>query len=291
MNILGAQRTDAATPVMLFLSVSLHLVVILLVFMVSLSPVDRTTTYEEGVTHVSLIEAPAAKPLLETISRGPVKMHHPAEPEPLLQQELPAVPAEAEQKTISYELPSQHDSPVIPLKKRKASPRRIETIKPDTAKKHDTKAAEKRDEPKDFLEKRLSQIRAEVQKKRKEQSVSRQASAPAGGPIGGGSTSAAVSEDFIRWFDDVRGRINSHWSILGDNRKMEKIAVIGVKLSDDGRLIDAAVDETSGDPMFDKSAMRAVFLASPFPPVPPEIREKIKQSGGLALRFSPGGMQ
>jgi len=64
-----------------------------------------------------------------------------------------------------------------------------------------------------------------------------------------------------------------------------------VKLSDYGKLLDATVDESSGYLVFDRSAMRAVFQASPFPAVTPAIREKIQSAGGLALRFTAGGMQ
>lgn len=290
MSMGNADRREAATPIMLLLSVSLHLFVFFLLFKVSLSAVDRTTSNPQGVTHVSLVDASSAKPHLETISRGPVRMQDQAEPEPLLPQELPTAFFEAERKTISYQVPSAPDAPVIPLKKRKVSPRRIDTAAPDTKKKSDEKRPEKKEDPKDFLEKRLSQIRADV-RNRRERSGALGANTDSSGTLTAAATSSAVTDNFVRWFEDVRGRINSHWSILGDNRKIEKIAVIGVKLSDDGRLIDATVDETSGDPMFDKSAMRAVFLASPFPPVPPDIRERIKQAGGLALRFSPGGMQ
>jgi TonB family protein len=51
------------------------------------------------------------------------------------------------------------------------------------------------------------------------------------------------------------------------------------------------VNESSGDEVFDKSALRAVFQADPFPAVPTEVMGKIRKAGGLALRFTPKGMQ
>jgi TonB family protein len=69
------------------------------------------------------------------------------------------------------------------------------------------------------------------------------------------------------------------------------VTVIGVKIADNGRLMDASVDKSSGDQVFDRSAMRAVFQAAPFPPIPSELKEKISKAGGLALRFTPKGMQ
>ncbi len=290
MSIFSGERSQAVTPIMLAFSVSLHLLLVILLLKWSLPSMDKSTRPKPGVTQVSLIEAPDAKPNLEMISRGPVRAHKVDELVPLLQQELPPSPSDIERKAVSYEPTPPKDAPVVPLKKRKGTPKRIETAREDTPKKRESKPHEKKEDPNDFLEKRLSQIRAEVQNKRKEGGSHKDASPPIG-LKGGASASSVGSEDFVRWFEDVRGRINSHWSILADNRKMQRFAVIGVRLTDDGRLIDATVDETSGDPLFDKSAMRAVFLASPFPPVPQEIREKIKQAGGLALRFSPGGIQ
>ncbi|MGB9617977.1 MAG: TonB family protein [Desulfomonilaceae bacterium] len=291
MSMFGAERSDAATPGMLFMSASLHVLVIFLVCMASLSSPHRSLTQREGVARVSLVEEPSPNPVAQTIARGPVRMQQPEVSEPLAQQELPAVALDAERKVIAYKTANQTDAAVIPLKKRKAAPRRIENSKPEPPKKQETKTAEKKDDPKDFLERRLARIRSEVEKKKKEQPAVRESTGLASGQRGGAARGPVLSEDFVRWFEDVRGRINAHWSLIGDNRKREKFAVIGVKLSEDGRLLEATVDETSGDPLFDKSAMRAVFLASPFPPMPVEIREKIKQAGGLALRFSPGGIQ
>ena len=79
--------------------------------------------------------------------------------------------------------------------------------------------------------------------------------------------------------------------MLGDQTKLDKIAVIGVQIAEDGKLVDASIDSSSGDKLFDNSALRAIFHAAPFPPIPQEVTDKIRQSGGLALRFTPGGMQ
>ena len=61
-----------------------------------------------------------------------------------------------------------------------------------------------------------------------------------------------------------------------DNRSVSEITVIGVRLGDDGRVMDVAIDESSGDETFDRSAIRAVLQASPLPPLTPETREKVR---------------
>ena len=66
---------------------------------------------------------------------------------------------------------------------------------------------------------------------------------------------------------------------------------MGIKLAEDGRLIDARLDRASGDVVLDRSALRAVAQANPFPAVPTEVAEKIRQEGGLALEFTVRGMK
>jgi len=39
-----------------------------------------------------------------------------------------------------------------------------------------------------------------------------------------------------------------------------------------GRIRDPLVEQTSGDSLFDQSALRAVMEASPFPPLPQEFK-------------------
>jgi colicin import membrane protein len=89
----------------------------------------------------------------------------------------------------------------------------------------------------------------------------------------------------------VRSRVNLHWSVFAEDQPVRRVTIIAVKIADDGELIDARVDESSGNQTFDLSAMRAVRQAAPFPSVPRMLREEIRKRGGLALRFTPGGMQ
>ena len=146
-----------------------------------------------------------------------------------------------------------------------------------------------------LLENRLAAIRDQVEKKKADTpsaSTSGRAANPptSAGTTAGGNVSAA-DEELMRWMDTVRNRINSRWSLLGDQRDLRRVTIVGVRIADDGTLTDAAVDKSSGDEVFDQSAMRAVFQSSPFPTVPPHVRELIRREGGLALRFTPSGIQ
>jgi TonB family protein len=88
----------------------------------------------------------------------------------------------------------------------------------------------------------------------------------------------------------VKSRINSQWFLTGDDPRKNKETIIGIQISDNGSLIKASVDKSSGDKVFDNSAMRAIHQAAPFPPLPSEVK-KIQESRGLGLRFTPRGMQ
>jgi len=291
MSSLSLERVDAASTGMLALSVSVHVVIFLALFTFSVTSVRRSMPELEGASKVTLIEEPGMKPAAEVMARGPVKMQE--------REQLEIASAEASNPAVS-DLPrevSEHRmaepgaKEVIPLTKRKKQPQRVEAPKPQPAKKQEQQTAQKKPDSKEFLEQRLEALRKDVEAKKGEQQADTQSRRQATGTTGLGNGRQGADKELLLWFRDVRGRVNSHWSVFGENRMAEKFAVIGVRLSDDGRLIDATVDETSGDPLFDRSAMRAVFQASPFPPVSPEIRERIRQAGGLALRFSPGGMQ
>jgi colicin import membrane protein len=180
---------------------------------------------------------------------------------------------------------------IIPLKKRKTEPKSVSSQSQEKPKQE---KVTKKEDPKTFLEKRLAAIRDNVNKKKSAESETGHAmgGSPNSGVSGQHQGSGITDLETARWFDIVRQRVNSQWSVFSDNRNVRSVTVIGVKISDSGELVNPTVDESSGDYVFDKSALRAVSRAAPFlPPVPEQVRVKIRQSGGLALRFTPSGMQ
>ena len=60
------------------------------------------------------------------------------------------------------------------------------------------------------------------------------------------------------------------------------IAVVSLTLLPDGRVVKSYIEETSGDPQFDQSVMRAILKSTPFPPPPIGLKQ---QSFDLGLRF------
>jgi periplasmic protein TonB len=282
-----------ASPWGLLLSVCLHGLMFLVVISLSISLSKVNKPVEESISRVKLVAPQAYSPVVEHIQQGPAEAPN-VLPEALIEPESPEKVSEKPRATLEARVVAPQNRDVITVKKRKKPPRRVEAAKEPDKKKPQPETAKKKEDPRSFLEKRLAAIRQDVESKKTDaaprhsaQGDGSRTSAPHNGKQGGPSGDELLAQ----WFDGVKTRINAHWSILGDDRQLERVTIIGVRIADDGRLVDASVDESSGDQVFDRSAMRAVVQAAPFPPIPSEVEEKISKAGGLALRFTPKGMQ
>lgn len=77
---------------------------------------------------------------------------------------------------------------------------------------------------------------------------------------------AEMSEEYKSYMKNLRKSIKKNWNPpRGDNSKS---TVLLFKLSKDGQLSDCKVNQSSGDEVFDKSAVEAVEKAAPFAPLP-----------------------
>jgi colicin import membrane protein len=281
------KKPQAASPWMLAISVALHGLFFALVIILSATFAKKLAPIEQ-ISSVKLVAAPASAAAMEKIEQSP----------PAVVAEVPS--AELEQTPVTADRP---DPPreaiearamrppakdIIPLKKRKSQPQRVEAAK-KPEKKAKEEPAPKEPSAENHLQKRLASISKEVERRKKEALA--QSQRGPGGVTGSQGGGGVVDEELVRWLEGVRNRINSHWSILGDQRNLQRVTVIGVKIAENGRLLDASVHNSSGDDVFDGSALRAVFQADPFPRVPSQVMERIQKAGGLALRFTPGGVQ
>ncbi|MDA8406183.1 MAG: TonB family protein [Deltaproteobacteria bacterium] len=275
---------------MLAISAGLHIVAIAFLIMSAkyFSVAPKVT--DLGVTNVKLVEArPLTKSAMEQLPQQAM------EKTPEIASIEPSEPArkpntEIEQlKTVFAK--AEPLAPAIQMKKRKQKPEKIEPRKkPAEAKPKTEKPAkepEKKPNSNDFLEKRLAAIKKDLETKKSEKSRNRGASG-LDTPAGSGSSNDV---EIARWFEAVRNRINSRWSVFGDEQKAARVTIISIQIGDDGRLLDASIDSSSGDRFFDSSAMRAIHQAAPFPPMTADVSDRIKAAGGLALRFTPGGLQ
>ena len=278
---------NSASPGMMALSLLLHGTLILAIIIISYSRSQFQKPIQGSISRVKMVEGVSRPPAVEKLHRGPSKRPELSQREPVPSSEAtPEISDNVREKVEVRTLkPAADDS--IRLAKRKKPPRRVETAKP--LEKKPEEAVEKKEQAQSFLDKRLAAIRRDVENKKTDTVESRSNSA---GPQNDGSREGNITDrELLRWLDLVKGRINSRWSVFVDSRPVGRVTVIGVRLADDGQVIDVSIDDSSGDDAFDRSAMRAVLQATPFPPLAADARERILKAGGLALRFTPRGLQ
>ena len=294
MTPIFARSQDLVPPWILFISVFLHGILILALVIVSHQAVKRQKpSLKDFSTQVTLRDYPAAAPAaMEKLSETPMTEVDIAASEPATVAEKTQVPTPTVRQVVEeHKIRAPADT--IRVAKRKRPMKQVKASKPP-AKKPEETAKKKPEDPDAILQKRLAALREKVEKRK----AAAQAASdnPAGQPGSAGNAGPNPGTDpafreLVRWLDGVRSRINSRWSVPTETRPAERVTVVGVRIGDDGRLIAATIHETSGDELFDRSAVSAVFQAAPFPPVPADVSEKIRKAGGLALRFTPKGMQ
>jgi protein TonB len=72
----------------------------------------------------------------------------------------------------------------------------------------------------------------------------------------------------------IRQRIAEKWQTGGlDARSQRAPAVVSFDISRDGGIRSPKIVQSSGNPTIDNTALRAVYDASPLPPLPPQITE------------------
>ncbi|MEW6114707.1 MAG: cell envelope integrity protein TolA [Thermodesulfobacteriota bacterium] len=292
---LSFRSVRAISPWMLMVSAILHGIALAALIHIYASSKSKPITIRGDVTHVKLVQSPS-EPAMQKALQGPTRE---SEIPPLAEMERikpPLEPDKLPEKIDRGSVAAVSDKE-IKLKKRKKPPQRVEQTEPKPKKKPEDEAGKKpkpKESPEETLRKRLAEIQQDVERKR----ASGPPTPPAGasGTVGNqtgvqGPATGIVDHELMRWFDMVRRRINENWSMLGHDPGPGKVTIIGIQIADDGRLIAASVDQTSGDALFDRSAMRAVHQAAPFPRISAEMSEKIRMAGGLALRFTPRGLQ
>ncbi len=64
-------------------------------------------------------------------------------------------------------------------------------------------------------------------------------------------------------------------------------SLLRIRADDSGRVVDVTIVDSSGDPAFDRAAVRAVYRASPLPlPAEAEVAQFFRS---FNFRFNPGG--
>ena len=86
------------------------------------------------------------------------------------------------------------------------------------------------------------------------------------------------------YYNKVEQRVRRNWippqSL--ERSKENVMTIVAITLLPDGRLLKSVIEQTSGDPIFDQSVMRAILKSNPFSPPPIGLT---KQDFELGLRF------
>lgn len=107
------------------------------------------------------------------------------------------------------------------------------------------------------------------------------------GPPGGTSAVSARSgsgnvlqEVRLRgYYTRLDEHVRAHWTIPPPLVGRGYVVIVSVVLDRRGRLLKSIVEETSGSPAFDQSALRALERAVPLPAFPEEVTEEILEVG------------
>lgn len=109
------------------------------------------------------------------------------------------------------------------------------------------------------------------------------ASAPPGLGLGGAAGGSPFDQDFeyAYYVQQMLTRIHQRWQRTAV--RGTAVVVVSFTIARDGRVLDAAVETSSGISILDRSSLRAVMLADPLPPLPNSYpRDQV----GVHLRFT-----
>jgi protein TonB len=108
--------------------------------------------------------------------------------------------------------------------------------------------------------------------------------------VGAGTGSAGIQQDlqFLLYYRTVQERIKKAWSFAGGGSS-DLTASVTFAIGTDGQLTGVKVTQSSRDPAFDDSVIRAIRRAAPFPPPPEKYRPQFAE--GVEAVFKLGELK
>jgi protein TonB len=93
---------------------------------------------------------------------------------------------------------------------------------------------------------------------------------PTGSPQGTGAVTLDVDFPYAWYLSRVHAKISERWQ---DKALPGQQPIAIFKIHRDGQISDLAIKTTSGNPLYDRAAMRAIADAAPFPKLPDDFKE------------------
>jgi protein TonB len=81
-----------------------------------------------------------------------------------------------------------------------------------------------------------------------------------------------ISPEGSYYLGMILAKISQHWRNPYQGGEQQIRATIYFKIDRQGNLLEANLEKSSGDALFDQAGLRAVYQAKNFPPVPPEMK-------------------
>jgi colicin import membrane protein len=102
----------------------------------------------------------------------------------------------------------------------------------------------------------------------------------------GGGTSSTLE---AQYFSTIFSHLHQYWSLPDIKPWSPDItAVVVIRFTKDGRIIEHNFEKYSGDKVFDRFVSRTIQEANPLPGIPAALK---KNQYTIGLRFRPGGIQ
>jgi TonB family protein len=185
--------------------------------------------------------------------------------------------------------PKPKPKPKVVLPKKEAEPPKKKKTEKPPPKKEPPKKVEKKPEPpppppEEPPEPAPEEVLEEVLARIKKRAGSREKVA-AKGPAGPSAWEEKQKEiEYSAYYDQVERAVRGNWIEPPhmDFENESAMTVVSLTLLPDGRVLKSYIEETSGDPLFDQSVMKAILKSTPFPPPPIGLKQ---QSFDLGLRF------
>jgi TolA protein len=107
--------------------------------------------------------------------------------------------------------------------------------------------------------------------------------------VGSGTGSMGIQQDpeFLLYYQTVQDKIKKAWNFFGGSNDLT--ATVDFSIGPDGTLTAAKIGNSSKDPAFDDSVIRAIKRAAPFPPPPEKYRDRF--AGGIEAVFNLGQLK
>jgi len=111
----------------------------------------------------------------------------------------------------------------------------------------------------------------------------------AGYGVGAGKSSMGIQQDpqFLLYYQTVQDRIKKAWNYVGGSGDLT--TSVHFAIGSDGNLTGVKLTQSSRDPAFDDSVIRAIRRAAPFPPPPEKYRPEFGE--GVEAEFKLGELK